>query len=91
MGMAAGGRIVVGARMDACGYRVSGAEPAMVRYRLGCRRGGNGRRGGPSSLWAKARTSGAAVSLRLILAPLRDKSRGGENLLGFSFSSRHPF
>ena len=38
-----------------CGARVSGAEPAMVRYRLGCRRGGNGRRGGLPSLWAQAR------------------------------------
>ena len=46
----------------------------MVRYRLGCRRGGNGRRGGLATLWAKARTSVAAVSLRLILAMLRNES-----------------
>ena len=38
-----------------CGPRVSGVEPAMVRYRLGCRRGGNGRRGDPANLWASAR------------------------------------
>ena len=57
-----------------CGSRVSGAEPAMVRYRLGCRRGGNGRRGGLPSLWAKARMGVAAVSLRLILAMLRNES-----------------
>ncbi len=45
------------ARIEASRSRVSGVEPAMVRYRLGCRRGGNGRRGGPANLWASARVS----------------------------------
>ncbi len=35
------------ARIEASRHRVSGVEPTMVRYRLGGRRGGNGRRGGP--------------------------------------------
>ncbi len=43
------------ARMELATSRVFGVEPAMVRYRLGCRRGGNGRRGGITSLWASAR------------------------------------